>query len=509
MESGRLRLIVLLALIVVGVSAANCGGPEPGPPTPLTASASILENNRLIAAIEGNLDKPGEVYVEYGREGDPSDTKFRTNAVPSDGTDYLVHVVRLRAETTYTYKVFGTDEDGDTSEGPVGTFTTGPLPEGLQAMSFDVLTGQPTHDLTLMNLGFEDARFTGVVAIDGQGNIVWYYDAPDHEVTALAQKPNGNIVYIVQGRDLTARGFAMREITPLGEEVDRVDAECSPNGPWHHEVHLLPDNQVMFLSRDIQDSLDDPTRLQEGDTIEIWDQTNGEVTSVWNIFDFVDPTVDRIPPDSDLMGLVFMWRGCSGEEPTQDWSHGNSAMQGPDGSVLYSARHLDQIISIAPDFKSLNWRLGGPGGDFTFPDPSDQFYHQHAATPLPNGNILLFDNGNGRPAEEGGEYSRALELELDLDAMEARKVWEYRYEPDLFAFCCSIAHRLDNGNTLILFGSPADLSSDLCCRTFTIVEADSQGNAVWVVEERSPQLGVQYRVYPSESIMGETRLQNP
>lgn len=497
----RPTVIGLLAMIVLGVAIASCGDSEP--PTPLTASASILESNSLIAAIEGSLDKPGEVYVEYGREGDPSDTKFRTKAVPSDGTDYLVHVVRLRAESKYTYKVFGTDDDGDAFEGPAGTFTTGPLPERLQDTSFDVLTGQPTQDLTLLD--FRADPFRGAVAIDGEGHIVWYYDAFDHSVSVLAQKPNGNIVYIIQGD--TQKGFAMREITPLGEEVDRVEAECSPNGPWHHEVQLLSGNKVMILSRDIQESFNNPDRLQEGDTIAIWDQTTGETTIVWNIFDFVDPTVDRTP-DSDMSGGV-MWRGCSGREPSQDWTHGNSAIAAPDGSVLYSARHLDQIISIAPDFQSLNWRLGGPGGDFTFPDPSDQFYHQHAATPLPNGNVLLFDNGNGRPAEEGGEYSRALELELDLNTMEARKVWEYRHEPSLFAACCSIAHRLDNGNTLIVFGSPPDFGSDVCCRTFTIVEADSQGNAVWVVEERSPQKSTQYRVYPSDSVMGETRLQNP
>ena len=495
MDYLRPAIVALLALIVVGVSAANCGGPA------LTASASILENNSLIARIDGTVEKPGDVYVEYLRQGDQSQTTFRTKSVPSEGTDYLVYLMRLRAETTYSYKVFGTDEDGDTSEGPVGTFTTGPLPEGLQATSFDVLTGQPTQDLTLLD--FQADPFKGAVAIDGEGYIVWYYDALDHGISVLAQKPKGNIVYILQ--DINVNVFAMREITPLGEEVDRVEAECSPDGPWHHEVHLLSDNQVMVVGGHIQDSFDDPTRLQGGDTIEICDQPNGEVTAVWNIFDFVDPTVDRTL-DSDDIEDIPHWRGCSGEEPVQDWTHGNSATKGPDGSVLYSARHLDQIISIAPDFKSLNWRLGGPGGDFTFPDPSDQFYHQHAATPLPNGNVLLFDNGNTRPAEEGGEYSRALELELDLNTMEARKVWEYRHEPDLFAACCSIAHRLDSGNTLLVFGAPADLASDPCCRTFTIVEADSQGNAAWVVEERSPGKRKQYRVYPSDSVMGETRL---
>ena len=36
-----------------------------------------------------------------------------------------VHAVRLRAGTTYSYQVFGTDGAGDKAEGPRGSFTTG------------------------------------------------------------------------------------------------------------------------------------------------------------------------------------------------------------------------------------------------------------------------------------------------------------------------------------------------------------------------------------------------
>jgi hypothetical protein len=106
-----------------------------------------------------------------------------------------------------------------------------------------------------------------------------------------------------------------------------------------------------------------------------------------------------------------------------------------------------------------------------------------------------------RPAEEGGPYSRALELELDFNTMEARKVWEYRHEPDLAAQCCSSTQRLANGNTLVDFGiNPGD---DICCRTFTLVEVDSAGNAVSVIEASSPGIAAQYRAYALDSINGE------
>jgi hypothetical protein len=182
-----------------------------------------------------------------------------------------------------------------------------------------------------------------------------------------------------------------------------------------------------------------------------------------------------------------------------------------------SIRHLNQIISIKPDFSGLEWRLGDAGqieghtpGDFSFPNPNDRFYHQHSATELPNGNILLFDNGNLRPAAEGGQYSRGLELALNFETKTATKVWEYRHEnrhttdPSDFLYSAAVSNvtRLGNGNTVVMFGG--DYGTDVCCRVFTLVEANGEGKAVAVIEISSPGKGSQYRAYPVYSIYGES-----
>ena len=73
----------------------------------------------------------------------------------------------------------------------------------------------------------------------------------------------------------------------------------------------------------------------------------------------------------------------------------------------------NQIVSLSADLRAIEWQLHGPDSDYEFPDPNDRFYGQHTAAQLGNGNVLLFDNGWGRPAAEGGRYSRALELRLD------------------------------------------------------------------------------------------------
>ena len=125
----------------------------------------------------------------------------------------------------------------------------------------------------------------------------------------------------------------------------------------------------------------------------------------------------------------------------------------------------------SPDFERIEWLLNGPGSTYQFLDPADKFYRQHTASELPNGNILVFDNGVDRPKEEGGEYSRALELALRNYDSTAVKVWEYRSKPDIFSHIISSAFRLENGNTLINFGSTPDVTKI----PITVVEVDRDG----------------------------------
>lgn len=469
--------------------------PEPAPGV-VSASATLSEGNSLIARVEGVLDGYGQVYVEYWADGVG---RLRTKTYDSVGTSFTVPVVRLRAETTYSFQVYGASPGGGKSDGPSGTFDTGPLPEVLAVSKMDTLVGEPTLPLTFME--FRQAGFLGLAAYDSDGNIVWYFEGPNEEQPyVMTQKPNGNIVYIAGFRGGTT-AKAIVEIDPLGVEQDRLVDECTPFGPIHHEVSVLEDGRVMYLSREIlSPGYGDPVMPQEGDTIGIWDQAAGTNEIVWSTLDFIDPS-DRTVPESNRRLPGFpLWGGCDRDRDVQDWTHADSLSMAEDGSVLIGLRNLDQVVAIAADFKSILWRLGGPGGEFTFTDPTDKFYRPHSVVALPNGNVLLFDNGNHRPGEEGGEYSRGIELALDMDNMTVRKVWEYRLQPDMFSPCCSNVTRLENGNTVVMYGSNF---FDEATRPYLVIESDRRGGAVWAAEHTSPGKPNQYRVYPAESILGE------
>ena len=304
-----------------------------------------------------------------------------------------------------------------------------------------------------------------------------------------------------------ARAVGLKEITPLGQVVNSTNDPCfgHTKGRWPHDVLLRPNNKVLFLGSKMYDASTvlPGHGMQVGDTIEEWDQVNDVTQRLFEeggVIPFIDSTLSSDATEG------FFWSGCPTEDPTaEDWTHSNSIFVGPNGNVIVSMRHINQIISIAPDFQSLNWRLGGPGGDFTFPNSGDRFYHQHSAVELADGNILLFDNGNGRPEAQGGQYSRALELELNTTTNTAIKVWEARHTPnDLAALCCSNVTRLANGNTVLVFG--ADFAAGTCCRVFTLLEAGAANSGVdtqWEVQISSPGKEIQYRVYPIDSIKGE------
>ena len=77
------------------------------------------------------------------------------------------------------------------------------------------------------------------------------------------------------------------------------------------------------------------------------------------------------------------------------------------------------------------------------------FARQHDVHDLGDGRILLFDNGNGGPEAR----SRALELELDTVAWTAENAWQFEHPDQVYAGAQGSAIRLDNGNTLIAWGT--------------------------------------------------------
>ena len=462
----------------------------------LSSSAFIREDNPLIVDIHVTLDQGARVYIEYGNN---AAGWFRTPATQNQESHHVVPVLRLRPETAYSFKVLAVNDEGREFEGTAGTFSTGALPEALATLEFSA-QGKPSSDLVLLDHRDEEQAY--IVVIDDESNIVWYYASPNpiadtpYGLQAIQQKTNYNLVYYLGRPPLPC---CLREITPAGEIVDSLSYSDFDGIP-HHDHIVLSDNTILYLAwtnRIIDDTANggESETVVEGDALRIWDQNTGITHEIWNAFDALS-TDTRLNWTTNPVATMPGTPSVGENLKPIHWTFGSSLSIGPRGNYILALKGLNQIISIAPDLQSIEWKLGGPDSDFMFSDITDQPYNFHTVSQLPNGNILVFDNGLDRPEGEGGEFSRALELKLDHERLIAKKVWEYRPDPDVFARLRSSAFRLSNGNTFINFDT----------NPRSIIEVAPNGTEVWKVEMSGPRLVASYRAYPFTSIFGEVQL---
>lgn len=113
------------------------------------------------------------------------------------------------------------------------------------------------------------------------------------------------------------------------------------------------------------------------------------------------------------------------------------------------------------------------------------------------------DPGLTQVAARRVSNTRAVELELDFTSMTARKVWEYRHDPDIFTAAVGRVMRLDNGNTLVNFGFGTSPTQNDPNVTHHIVEVTRDGVVMADIELKSFGKAVQYRSHVMPSISGE------
>ncbi|HEY6171375.1 MAG TPA: aryl-sulfate sulfotransferase [Candidatus Kapabacteria bacterium] len=243
------------------------------------------------------------------------------------------------------------------------------------------------------------------------------YQTDDHELVYL---PNGNYILIA----LTHRQQDMSPITPGGSElatiVGNIIQEYDENGnivfEWLTDHHF-------------------------------------KITDVTH----VDLTTDRI-----------------------DYCHANAVDVDHDGNLLLSSRHLDEITKINRTTGEIIWRWGGKNNQFTFINDTLGFSHQHSIRVIPNGNYILFDNGNFH----NPPVSRVCEYIIDTASMTATLVREFRHSPDLYSLAMGSIQYLDNGNWLIGWGSNSSVA---------VTEVTPSGETV--LEMSMPNGDVSYRAY--------------
>ena len=279
--------------------------------------------------------------------------------------------------------------------------------------------------------------------------------------------------YIILDEDFEVVAADVRTVTPLTS----VDS---------HDFQILEDGNYLLMSYE--------PAMRDFSHIDLPYLDGADVSSV----DVRDAAVQIVTPGRHAVFTWNSWGNMAIEDcvphrfpltlstdpdmrsPDAGYAHING-MHVVDGVLAASMRGCSKVLGI--DVKpgvtrgDVLWRMGrtnlsdaewaardiGPRPLDFVNDPEGEFCGQHTARFLPNGNVVLFDNGvlcaiDPWTFEElgraGDDFSRAVEYALDLENHEAVFVRDHslRGERSHLGYATGNVDVLDNGDWLVSWG---------------------------------------------------------
>jgi len=237
--------------------------------------------------------------------------------------------------------------------------------------------------------------------LDWDGRIVhrWHHEDGIQHVKIL---DNGNL--LVQTKP-TEEARGAQEIG--GSAAALLELDWDSNVVWehrddymHHDYQRLSSGNTLFLRwEEMPPGVKEQVgggHDHEGDPAWMWGDTirevdpAGEVVRDWCSWEHLDFAEDVICP----------------LESRREWTHANSLEVLPDGRWLISFRLTSTVAIINPATGAFDWKWGP---EFEWKAGLDGLSHQHAATWLEEGRVLLFDNGCHR--KRAPSFSRVLEVD--------------------------------------------------------------------------------------------------
>ncbi len=289
-------------------------------------------------------------------------------------------------------------------------------------------------DTNYIFLGPTTSSAPYIMIIDNKGNPLFVKKAKSG-VYDFKPQPNGTLSYYDRGGDCYYVMNKDYEITDSIKCLNGIETDI-------HELRILTNGNYLILGTDTHKA--DMSKIVE----------NGSTSAT--IVGYVIQEIDRYKK------VIFEWRTWDNFEITDsytdlkqntiDVAHGNSIDVDNDGNFLVSFRNTQEVTKIDRETGKIIWRWGGKKNQFTYINDALGFSWQHAARRLPNGNIMLFDNGFRREPS-ALSFSRALEYKIDEKNKIATLVWQYRNTPDIYSIGLGNSQRLKNGNTFIAWGA--------------------------------------------------------
>jgi arylsulfate sulfotransferase len=357
-------------------------------------------------------------------------------------TEHSVFIMGLWDGATCELTATSTAEEGASGMATTG-IEVGPLPDFLPDLTVHTREeGSLQEGWTMLNLtnGADKIPFIAAM-VDHRGRYRWYHQrSTSNQGSDTEIRPMDDGVLL--GGNRTFMGPAK-----IDWEGDQV---WSDDFPMHHDIRPGGDDDTLYYLT----FADKCEQDLWSDVLVEYSRESGEKVDEWVFCDYWTP-----------------------ENPGDDWSHLNTNEPVPgEEAFILSSRTQHTLFKLDTAAGEIDWRMGVKG-EFGL-EGEDLFYRQHAPELQDNGNIVLFDNGALPGGEHTREWSRAMEISFDTETMEAEVVWEFRPDPDIFAPIWGDADRLDNGNTLVVFG----VRNENADKNSRIMEVDADSQKVWDLE---------------------------
>ncbi len=359
-------------------------------------------------------------YVEFG----PDTTYGARTDRTAPSTEHEVLLVGTAADTAVHFRVVVETEAGDapTSDYDI---TTGPLPTGTPSF---VASGTMADEWQF-NVIPTQGEVPYVTIVNNLGQIVWYYSPivkDGNLMRALITHDRKAVLLGHAGVQGNLQASVLQYISLDGGTVRDI-----PYPMFDHDLDELPDGTVAMIVVD-ERTRDDGSPWQADRIVEL--HPDGTETEVFNAWDELDA------------------EAIAGDGMQPNWTHGNGLDYWPEeDAYLFSMKELGTLAKVNRADGHIEWMIDGRLNQFDFGD-DEVVPLQHQFEMLADGNLLIFDNGT---PERG--YSRAVELDLDIEARTADQVWEYIRNPPVMVFAKGDVHRFDNGNTLVTWSMLGEL----------------------------------------------------
>jgi len=294
---------------------------------------------------------------------------------------------------------------------------------------------------------------------DEEGEVRWYLDYAGHPQlgnlfydVGLIRLRNGNFAFG------DGNSGAIYEVNVFG---DVLNSWPFRGFGFHHTLLEKPNGNFVVTVNDWSK----PTR--EDVIIEI-DRTSGEIANLWDL----NLSLERERRALEVEGINL----------DVDWFHANGLFYDiATDEIIVSGRFQCVVkLNSSNEVKWIlaphrGWTTSGNGiqldqflltpldsDNQSITDPSvrdgaishtdfDWNWFQHSPQILPNGNLLLFDNGFARNYKTWPWYSRAVEYKIDEAAKTVQQVWSYGADrSEIFSSIVSSVRYHEDENTVLM-----------------------------------------------------------